>query len=84
MHKISMIIPKWKDLDELKKEIKDDIKLNFKDIKYIYTDDVYNYSWVEFKSRNELENFCTMYPYEIGKNNIITAFYVHPKNIHVK
>jgi hypothetical protein len=84
MYKIAMIIPKEKNKDELEKEIKDVIKLTYKDIKYIYEDDYYNYSWIEFKTRSDLENFCTMYPYEIGRNNMINAFYVHPKNIYLK
>jgi len=84
MHKITMIIPKSKSKNELEYELKEDMKLNFEEINYIYKDDLYTYSYIKFKTRKHLENFCTIYPFELGNGNLINAFYVNPKDIYLK
>lgn len=84
MHKIAMIIPKSKSKDEVEKELKEDMKLKFEEINYIYKDNLYNYSYIKFKTRSHLENFCTIYPFQLGNNNLINAFYVNPKDIYLK
>lgn len=79
-----MVIPKSKSKVELEKELKEEIKLNFEEIDYIYKDDLYNYSYIKFKTKSHLENFCTIYPFELGNNNRMIAFYVNPKDIYLK
>lgn len=84
MYRIAMIVPKYKSKEELEKELREEMKLKYDNIRNMYEDENYAYNCVEFKTRNELENFCTIYPYDIGKNNIINAYYVHPRNIFLK
>lgn len=84
MHKVAMTIPRSKSKEELEKELKEEMNLRFEEINYIYEDELYSYSFIRFNTRNELENFCTMYPFELSSNNIINVFYVNPKDIYLK
>ena len=84
MYKIAMIIPKSKSKVDLEKELKEDMNLHFEEIDYIYKDELYTYSYIKFKTRHHLENFCTIYPFELGNNNLINVFYINPKDIYLK